>query len=142
MQKPGWRSMVFSSKGREGLLASTAKKQKFSFIGGGVGAVAAIPLMIFGPKADPSLDTSCKGTLPAAVQARCNDNTSTGGGEDYAWTVEKASTYHVKLIPPPAKKFPMIPVITITNDKGEVVGSAQGGPGDSISVDQEFQPGK
>ena len=139
--KPGWRSMMFSTKGRDGLLASTAKKKKFSFIGGGIGAVAAIPLMIFAPASAPTLDTRCHPELTAAVQSRCDDNTSTGGGEDYAWTVEKAATYHVKLMPPQGKKFPMIPVITITNQKGEVVGSAQGGPGDVISVDQEFQPG-
>ncbi len=45
IQKPGWRSMLFSSKGRAGLLASTAKKKKVAFVGGGLGALAAIPLM-------------------------------------------------------------------------------------------------
>ncbi len=140
--KPGWRSMMFSTKGRDGLLASTAKKKKFSFIGGGIGAVVGIPLMIFGPKSAPGVDHSCHNQLAAAVQEKCNDNTSTGGGEDYAWTVDKAATYHVKLMPPQGKKFPMIPVITITNEKGDVVGSAQGGPGDVISVDQAFEPGK
>ncbi|MBS1151865.1 MAG: hypothetical protein H6Q89_3563, partial [Myxococcaceae bacterium] len=120
----------------------TSKKKKFSFIGGGIGSVAAIPLIIFAPASEPGLDTSCHSQLPAAVQAKCNDNTATGGGEDYTWNVEKAAKYHVKLIPPPGKKFPMIPQITITNAKGEEVGSALGGPGDTISVDQEFQPGK
>ncbi len=142
LSKPGWRSMMFSTKGRDGLLASTAKKKKFSFIGGGIGAVAAIPLMIFGPKSAPGVDTHCHNQLASAIQTKCNDNTATGGGEDYAWNVEKAATYHVKLMPPAGKKFPMIPVITITNEKGDVVGTANGSPGESISVDQEFQPGK
>ena len=30
LTKPGWRSMMFSTKGRDGLLSSTAKKKKFS----------------------------------------------------------------------------------------------------------------
>ncbi|MFT3714218.1 MAG: GIDE domain-containing protein [Archangium sp.] len=53
LTKPGWRSMLTSAKGREGLLGSIAKKKKFSFIGGGVAAVLAIPLMILGPQGRP-----------------------------------------------------------------------------------------
>mgnify|MGYP000907693117 CR=1 FL=1 len=56
--KPGWRSMMASSKGREGLLGSVSKRKKFSLIGGGVTAVAAIALMAFGPKGSTSLESS------------------------------------------------------------------------------------
>jgi hypothetical protein len=52
--KPSWRSLMISSKGREGLLGSIQKKKKFSFIGGGVAAVLSVPLMIFGPSVDTS----------------------------------------------------------------------------------------
>jgi hypothetical protein len=52
--KPGWRSLMTSSKGRDGLMGSITKKKKFSFIGGGITAVLSIPEMLFGPSIDTS----------------------------------------------------------------------------------------
>ncbi|MBK7862828.1 MAG: hypothetical protein IPJ65_30320 [Archangiaceae bacterium] len=118
--KPGWRSMMVSSKGRDGLLASTAKKKKFSLIGGGVGAAAAIPLMIFGPKSAPSADTSCH-HLIANVQKTCSDNVTSKYGNDYSWTVEKAGRFTVSVTPPAGKKYPLDAQITIKDAAGEVV---------------------
>src|SRR6185436_6461933 len=104
--KPGWRSMMVSSKGRDGLLASTAKKKKFSLIGGGVGAVAAIPLMIFGPKADPAADTSCHNQI-AGIQKPCDDNVTSKFGNDYTWTVATDGKFDITVTPPSGKKYPL-----------------------------------
>jgi hypothetical protein len=118
--KPGWRSMLFSTKGRDGLLASTAKKKKFSLIGGGIGAVAAIPLMIFAPASAPSDSDSCDSAI-TGVQKRCQANVTSKSGDDYAWTVEKAGTYAVEVIPPSGKKFPLSAQVTVKSAAGEVV---------------------
>lgn len=118
--KPGWRSMMVSSKGRDGLLASTAKKKKFSLIGGGVGAVAAIPLMIFGPKADPAADHSCHSQI-ASVQQVCDDNVTSKYGNDYTWTVEKDGKFDITVTPPSGKKYPLDAQIIVKNAAGEVV---------------------
>ncbi|PZR18480.1 MAG: hypothetical protein DI536_00950 [Archangium gephyra] len=65
--KPGWRSLMASSKGRDGLLGSIQKKKKFSFIGGGIAAVAAIPLMLFGPSLPSGGGSSyCKSAISGA----------------------------------------------------------------------------
>jgi hypothetical protein len=120
LSKPGWRSMMFSTKGRDGLLASTAKKKKFSFIGGGIGAVAAIPLMIFGPKVESKPSHNCSHTI-ADVQASCDDNVSSQSGNSYTWTVTKAGPYALQVTPPAGKKFPLDAQIVLKNAAGEVV---------------------
>ncbi len=118
--KPGWRSLMVSNKGRDGLLASTAKKKKFSLIGGGVGAVAAIPLMIFGPKADPADDTSCHSQI-ADVQKACDDNVTSKYGNDYTWTVAKDGKYEVSVTPPTGKTYTLHPQITVKSASGEQI---------------------
>jgi hypothetical protein len=118
--KPGWRSMMFSTKGRDGLLSATAKKKKFSFIGGGIGTVVAIPLMIFAPASAPSESSSCSSAI-AGVQKRCEANVNSKSGDDYAWTVDKAGGYAVEVIPPSGKKFPLSAQITVKGAGGEVV---------------------
>jgi hypothetical protein len=118
--KPGWRSMMFSTKGRDGLLASTAKKKKYSFIGGGIGAVAAIPLMIFAPASAPSESTSCS-SLIAGVQKSCDDNVTSESGNSYTWTVEQAGPYSLEVVPPAHKKIPLDPQIVVKDVNGEVI---------------------
>ncbi|MBS1153161.1 MAG: hypothetical protein H6Q89_4859 [Myxococcaceae bacterium] len=120
LSKPGWRSMMFSTKGRDGLLASTAKKKKFSLIGGGIGSVAAIPLIIFAPATPPSESTSCS-SLIAGVQSSCDDNLSSESGNSYTWTVEQAGPYSLEVTPPAHKKIPLDPQIVVKNSDGEVV---------------------
>jgi len=134
--KPGWRSLMVSSKGRDGLLASTAKKKKFSLIGGGIGAVAAIPLMIFGPKADPADDTSCHSTI-AEVQKLCDDNVTSKYGNDYTWTVAKDGKFDVTVTPPSGKAYPLDPQIVIKSASGDVIAdvSEYGGAKATASVD-------
>lgn len=118
--KPGWRSLMVSNKGRDGLLASTAKKKKFSLIGGGIGAVAAIPLMIFAPAADPAADTSCHSII-AGAQKLCDDNVTSTFGNDYTWTVEKDGKFDISVTPPSGKKYPLDAQIVVKNAAGEVV---------------------
>lgn len=118
--KPGWRSMMVSNKGRDGLLASTAKKKKFSLIGGGIGAVASIPLMIFGPKADPAADTSCHSQI-ASVQKLCDDNVSSTYGNDYTWTVDKDGKFDISVTPPSGKKYPLDAQIVVKNAAGDII---------------------
>ena len=120
LSKPGWRSMMFSTRGRDGLLASTAKKKKFSFIGGGIGAVAAIPMMIFAPATPASESTSC-GSILAGAQKSCDDNVTSESGNAYTWTVEKEGPYSLEVVPPAHKKIPMDPQIVVKDAAGEVI---------------------
>ena len=139
LTKPGWRSMMFSSKGRDGLLASTAKKKKGGFIGGGVAAVLSIPLMIFGPSA--SSGTHCEHTI-AGGQTACDDNVTAKSGNDYAWTVETAGSYELTVTPPSGKKFPLDAQLVVKNAAGEVVKDEVGsGPGTPVHVKLDAQPG-
>ncbi len=139
--KPGWRSMMFSTKGRDGLLASTAKKKKGGFIGGGIAAVASIPLMIFGPSSSSSDSHSCSHLINGG-QAECNDNVRYKSGNDYAWTVEKAGAYELTVTPPAGKKFPLDAQLVVKNAAGEVVKDEVGsGPGTPVHVKLDAQAG-
>lgn len=139
LTKPGWRSMMFSSKGRDGLLASTAKKKKGGFIGGGVAAVLSVPLMIFGPSGGSS--THCSSTI-AGGQTQCDDNVTSKSGNDYAWTVEKAGNYELVVTPPAGKKFPLDAQLVVKNAAGEVVKDEVGeAPGKAVSIKLDAQPG-
>ncbi len=137
LTKPGWRSMMFSSKGREGLLASTAKKKKFGFIGGAVATVAAIPAFIFAPAGSGGGDR-CSSQI-TGIQAECKDNV--GSENTYSWTVDEATTYHVEVVPPSGKKFPFIPEVQVTDATGQVVGEAVGGIGQPTKVSFAAEPG-
>ncbi len=120
LTKPGWRSMMFSTKGRDGLLASTATKRKFSLIGGGVGAVVAVPLIIFAPAAPATRASSCSGILSGA-QASCDDKVTSPTGTTYAWNVEKAGAFSFEVMPATHKKIPLDPQIVVKDAAGDVV---------------------
>lgn len=121
--KPGWRSMMTTSKGRDGLLGSIQKKKKFSFIGGGVVAVAAIPLMLFGPKIDTSGPSHfCESALTDA-RARCSDTVTTEKGELYTWTVTQPGKYEVH-VTAPKKKVQFYPKLLVSDAAGEVLSDA------------------
>lgn len=116
--KPGWRSMMTSSKGREGLLGSIQKKKKFSFIGGGVLAAAAIPLMLFGPKIDTSGPSMfCESTITDG-RAKCSDTVNTDSGETYTWNITKPGKYEVR-VTAPKKKVQFYPELVVLDAKGE-----------------------
>ncbi len=138
--KPGWRSMMASSKGRDGLLASVAKKKKFSFIGGGVAAVASIPAMIFAPKSDPNTSYSCASTM-TDVRARCHDNVSSKSGDDFEWTVTKAGKFEVAAIAP-KKKIALAPGVKIETADGKLLGEGSAGLGETATAHVDVQPGK
>jgi hypothetical protein len=139
--KPGWRSMMASSKGRDGLLASTAKKKKFSLIGGGIGAVAAIPLIIFAPASAPSEDTSCHGEI-ANVQKKCDANVSSKYGNDYSWTVEKDGTFDLAVTPPKGKKYPLDAELIVKSASGDVVSDKSApAPGEPVAVSLDMKAG-
>ncbi len=136
--KPGWRSMMASAKGREGLLGALEKKKKFSFIGGGIASVLAIPLMIFGPKADPNaLGASCPSEM-TDVRLRCSDQVS---DEDlFTWTVTKAGTYDLTVYAP-AKKVKFDPGLMITDSTGAELANVSGGQGGNAKASVDVQPG-
>lgn len=118
--KPGWRSMMTSSKGREGLLGGIQKKKKFSFIGGGVAAVAAIPLMLFGPKIDTSGPSMfCESKLTNA-RAKCSDSVNSESGESYTWTVTEPGKYEV-IVNAAKKKVQFYPELVVLDAKEAVV---------------------
>ena len=126
--KPGWRSMMTSAKGREGLLGSIQKKKKFSFIGGGIMAVLSIPAMIFAPEPDPNaVSAYCESTLTDARQ-QCSDNVSDVDGEKYTWTVTKPGQYEIKVIAP-AKKISFMPQFIVKDAAGEELANESGDVG-------------
>ena len=126
--KPGWRSMMTSAKGREGLLGSLQKKKKFSFIGGGIMAVLSIPAMIFAPEPDPNaVSAYCESALTDARQ-QCSDNVSDVDGEQFTWTVTKPGQYEIKVIAP-AKKISFMPQFIVKDAAGEELANESGDVG-------------
>lgn len=53
--KPGWRSMLISSRGRDTVLRATSRKQTLSLIGGSLAAMAALALILSPPAAHPPI---------------------------------------------------------------------------------------
>jgi hypothetical protein len=130
--KPGWRSMMTSAKGRDGLLGSIQKKKKFSFIGGGVAAVLSIPAMIFAPAADPNeVSAYCESMLTDGRQ-RCSDTVSDVDGEKYTWTVTKPGEYELSVFAP-KKKVSLIPQLVIKNAAGEELSNESGPMGGTVT---------
>jgi hypothetical protein len=138
--KPGWRSMMASSKGREGLLGSIQKKKKFSLIGGGAAAALAIPLILFGPKADPNAaGASCPSTMTDERQL-CHDTVSSKSGERYTWTVTAPGEYELEVVAP-AKKVAFDPQLIVTDASGAVVADVEGGVGQNAKATVTASPG-
>ncbi len=141
--KPGWRAMMASAKGREGLLGSVNKKKKFSFIGGGVATALAIPLMIWGPKSEPTpygASSYCESTLVDA-RAKCESNVSSKEGQHIGWTVAKAGTYEIEVFAP-KKKVPFAPGIEVQKAGGDVIGSGEGGIGQNAKATVKVEAGE
>ncbi len=147
--KPGWRSMMTSSKGRDGLIGSINKKKKFSFIGGGVAAVLSVPLMIFGPSlsdgassgpSDPNhgFGGSCASTLTGAV-SKCSGHVSNKEGESYTWTVTRKDTYELAAVPAKGKKYTLNPQLVLERD-GEELANVEG-YGEAAKTSLELEPG-
>ena len=145
--KPGWRSMMTSSKGRDGLIGAINKKKKFSFIGGGVASVLAVPLMIFGPSmssdSGPSdsnhgFGGSCKSTLTGAV-SKCSGLVSNKEGASYSWTVTRKDTYALAASPVKGKKYTLDPQLVVERD-GEELANVEG-YGEPAKASLELEPG-
>jgi hypothetical protein len=138
--KPGWRSMMLSNKGRDGLISSSAKKSKIGFISGGVAVALSIPLFIWGPKPAPKTSDDCH-ALFADAQPKCDDSVSSSLGRDYTWTVSKAGTYTLA-VEPPKVKFPLGPSVTIKDSTGKQVAFGESeSRGSRTAITQEFAPG-
>ena len=136
--KPGWRSMMTSAKGREGLLGSLEKKKKFSFIGGGIAAVLSIPALIFAPKSDPNaIGASCPDQM-TDVRVRCSSQVT---DEDmYTWTVTKPGKYDLTVFAP-SKKVAFDPGLMITDSTGAEVANVSGGVGGNATTTVEAKAG-
>lgn len=138
--KPDWRSMMASSKGREGLLGSIQKKKKFSFIGGGLAAALSIPAFIFAPEPDPNaVSAYCESKLTDARQ-KCADTVSSKSGETYTWTVTKPGQYALQVFAP-KKKVAFMPQVVVTDAAGEELANEVGGVGVDALATLAVQPG-
>jgi len=141
--KPGWRTMVAASKGRDGLLGSIQKKKKIGFIGGGIASLAAIPLMTFAPEAEPTdpnpVSFYCEQTL-TDERARCASRLSDTEGETFTWTVTKPGQYELSAIAP-NKKISLDPEILIKDAAGEVLADEYGVTGGTARAVVEVTPG-
>jgi hypothetical protein len=138
--KPGWRSMMASTKGREGLLGSIQKKKKFSFIGGGAAAVLSIPLMIFGPKADPNaVSHFCESTLTDG-RARCESHLSDKDGHEMTWTVTKPGHFDLAVYAP-QKKISLDPQLVVKSATDEVLADVEAGTAGTAKASLDLKPG-
>ncbi len=136
--KPSWRSMMTSAKGREGLLGSLEKKKKFSFIGGGLASVLAIPVIIMTPASDPNaLGASCPSEM-TDVRLRCHSQVT---DEDmYTWTVTKPGKYDLTVFAP-SKKVAFDPGLMITDSTGAEVANVAGGVGNNANTSVDVKAG-
>jgi hypothetical protein len=140
LSKPGWRSMMTSARGREGLLGSIQKKKKFSFAGGGVMAVLSIPAFIFAPEPDPNaVSAYCETTLTDARQ-KCSANVSDLEGDTYTWNVTRPGRYELTAFAP-KKKISFMPQLIVKDAAGNEVGNFLGGVGVSAKGTVEVKPG-
>ncbi len=138
--KPGWRSLMTSSKGRDGLMGSITRKKKFSFIGGGITAVLSIPVMIFAPSIDTSgPSSSCESAL-TDTRVKCTDRISSKSGETYTWTVTKGGEYQLTVFAP-SKKVAFDPELILEDAKGEVLADTEGGVGGNAVAKLNVEPG-
>ncbi|MDX2011904.1 MAG: GIDE domain-containing protein [Myxococcaceae bacterium] len=149
--KPGWRAMMASAKGREGLLGSIQKKKKFSFIGGGVAAVLSIPLMVFGPslsegaangESDPNVSFGgfCNSALTGSVKG-CKGTVSSAEGQRFSWTVTRKDTYELVATPAKGKKVQLDPNLVLENAAGEELVNADASIGQPVTASIELEPG-
>jgi hypothetical protein len=134
--KPGWRSMLFSGKGREGLLKTTHRNRAIGLGGGGVAVLAAIPLMIFGPA--PKSDR-CPGELTGGVES-CKGRITSKSGDRFKWQVAEAGEYTLEVTPPAGLKFPLYSRVTVQDAAGATVAERTGGGGATV-VRAHFEPG-
>lgn len=141
--KPGWRSMMASAKGRDGLLGGIQKKKKFSFIGGGVAAALSIPLMIFGPSpapVDPNAPSAyCEHTLSDA-RAKCESTVSGTEGDSFTWAVTKPGHYELAAIAP-NKKIALDPELLVKNSDGDVLADEYGVTGGTAQASIDVEAG-
>ncbi|HEY0879924.1 MAG TPA: GIDE domain-containing protein [Archangium sp.] len=136
--KPGWRSLMTSAKGREGLLGALEKRKKFSFIGGGIASLLSIPVIIMTPAADPNAEGASCPSQMTDVRLRCHD---TVDSEDtFTWTVTKEGKYDLTVFAP-KKKVAFDPGLKVTDASGAVVADVSGGVGGNASAMVEAKPG-
>jgi hypothetical protein len=103
LTKPGWRSMIFSNRGRDGLLASTAKKKKIGFGAGGASALAAIPLFL---SSSVPCDKALKHFKPGEKPLTCENETLIGNVSTFE--VPVSGGYELVLTPDPKVKGPKL----------------------------------
>ncbi|MDP3157033.1 MAG: GIDE domain-containing protein [Archangium sp.] len=136
--KPGWRSMMTSAKGREGLLGALEKRKKFSFIGGGIASLLSIPVIIMTPAADPNaLGASCPSTM-TDTRVRCTDTVT--DDDTFTWTVTKPGKYDLTVYAP-AKKVSFDPGLMVTDSTGAELVKVAGGVGGNAMASVDVKAG-
>jgi hypothetical protein len=117
-------NLRLSRRGREALIGGTAKKAKIGFISSAAAAVIGLPLGIFGGMPSGSGGTSCDTVLAQGVampKGGCRGSVSSRSGNEYTWKVSAEDDYAVEVNAPPGVKYPIAPVVTLTNASGKVV---------------------
>ena len=136
--KPGWRSMMTSAKGREGLLGAIEKRKKFSFIGGGIASLLSIPVIIMTPAADPNAaGASCPSEM-TDTRLRCTDSVT--DEDTFTWTVTKPGKYDLTVYAP-AKKVAFDPGLMVTDSTGAEIANVSGGVGGNASTMVDVKAG-
>lgn len=139
--KPGWRSLMVSNKGREGLMGATAKKKKIGFIGGGVAAPLGIVMMALGiGNPGPGDGTYCHSEITGALAKACQDNV--GSEDSFTWKIEKPGKYNVFVIPAPGKKYAFYPELEVKQADGTTLTSVKGGVGEQAMAMLDLKEGQ
>ena len=124
IRKPGFRSMIVSSKGREGLLASTAKKKKIGGYAAAAVAVMSLFVMIFADNGRPEADRCYP--LRDARPEFCVGLGSRAAGDQTTWTLSKGAAYRIDVAPSKGDGASR-PVVTVMNEDGRALAISEEG---------------
>lgn len=130
--KPGWRSLLASAKGRDGLLGSIQKHKKYSFIGGGIASGVGLILALF--VGSSQCDSKFENEL-----ASCSDTVKKRDGLSYQWQVSNPGEYEVVLSTDNSK---FEPELTLKNEDGEVVAESSNKNGKKTRLVSKLTEGK
>jgi hypothetical protein len=114
--------LTASTKGRDGMLASTKRTSMIAFAVGGVSLLGGVPLSIFG---EPPKNDMCPDTIENATAASCKGKIDSDDGRTWTWAVKSPGEYTV-IVKQPDVKYPIWAVLTLTDEQGKVVGTDTG----------------
>jgi hypothetical protein len=123
-------SLQLSKRGRDALIGGQKKKATIGFVLAGVSGLAGIPTTVFGDMPSGGSSSSCAAVFEAgqATSAEgCTNKVSTKAGDSYTWNVQSDADYSIEVDAPKGVKFPIAPILTVTDASGQVLTDAHTG---------------